>query len=146
MKDTTELLLELEQAKSTIEFQEFLKQNKATLRRETFGDYVLKLCAKYEIKASLLQPQIAMSKAQFYNLLNGTRHPSKESVLKMAFGLQATCEEADELLRIAGFQILDPKKKEDAILIFGLEQKKEPGKIDELLREYGCKIRLVDET
>ena len=130
MKDTTELLLELEQAKSTVEFQQFLKQNTAALGRETFGDFVLNLCAKYEIKASRLQPQIAMSKAQFYNLLNGTRNPSKESVLKMAFGLQATCEEADELLRIAGYQTLDPKKKEDAILIFGLEQKKEPGKID----------------
>ena len=144
MKETTELLFELEQAKSTVEFQEFLKQNTSTLRRETFGDLVLNLCAKYEIKASRLQPQVAMSKAQFYNLLNGTRHPSKESALKIAFGLQVSLEEANALLSIAGYQTLDPKKKEDAILIFGLEKKKEPGKIDELLREYGCKIRLVD--
>ena len=36
--------------------------------------------------------------------------------------------------------------KDTTELLLELEQKKEPGKIDELLREYGCKIRLVDET
>ena len=95
--------------------------------------------------ASSLQPQIAISKSQFYSILNGTRHPSKESVIKIAFGLQATRKELNELLRIVGYHALEPQNKEDAIIIFGLEQKKEVGKVDELLREYKSKIRLSDK-
>lgn len=144
-KNTTELANELEQAKTTIEFEEFLKRNDAEMHRDSFGDVVLKLCAKYEVIPSALQPQIAISKSQFYSLLNGTRNPSKESVIKIAFGLKITQSEINELLQSTGYHALDPKDREDAIIIFGLENKKEVGKIDELLREYHSKIKLVDK-
>lgn len=144
-KNTTELVQELEQAKTTQEFQSFLKRNDAEMHRSSFGDIVLKLCAVHEMTASALQLQIAISKSQFYSLLNGTRHPSKECVFKIAFGLQATRRELDELLQTAGYYVLDPKNKEDAIIIFGLENKKEVGKIAELLKEYNSKISLLDK-
>ncbi len=144
-KNTTELAQELEQAKTTIEFEDFLKRNDIEMHRDSFGDCVLKLCARYEITPSSLQTQIAISKSQFYSLLNGTRNPSKESVIKIAFGLKITQGEINELLQASGYQALDPKNKEDAIIIFGLDNKKDVGKIDELLREYHSKIRLVDK-
>lgn len=144
-KDTKAFEKELGQIKNTEEFIEFLKRNEDKMKKESFGDCVLRLCEKYEMTASSLQPQIAISKSQFYSILNGTRHPSKESVIKIAFGLQATRKELNELLRIVGYHALEPQNKEDAIIIFGLEQKKEVGKVDELLREYKSKIRLSDK-
>ncbi len=144
-KNTTELLHELEEAKTTKEFHDFLKLNGSEMHRASFGDIVLRLCASYEMTASSLQLQIAISKSQFYNLLNGTRNPSKESVFKIAFGLYITQNELNELLQAAGYQALDPKNREDAIIIFGLENKKEVGLIDELLREYRSKIKLTDK-
>lgn len=144
-KDTKAFEKELGQIKNTEEFIEFLKRNEDKMKRESFGDCVLRLCEKYGMTASSLQPQIAISKSQFYSILNGTRHPSKESVIKIAFGLQATRKELNELLRIVGYHALEPQNKEDAIIIFGLEQKKEVGKVDELLREYKSKIRLSDK-
>ena len=115
------------------------------MKRESFGDCVLRLCDKYGMTASSLQPQIAISKSQFYSISNCPRPPGKESVIKIAFGLQATRKELNELLRIVGYHALEPQNKEDAIIIFGLEQKKEVGKVDELLREYKSKIRLSDK-
>lgn len=144
-KNTTELINELEQAKSTKEFAEFLKCNDAEIRRESFGDNVLRLCARYEMTASSLQLQIAVSKSQFYSLLNGTRNPSKETVLKIALGLKITQSETNDLLKLSGYCPLDPKNKEDAIIIFGIENKKEVEKIDELLKEYHSKIKLLDK-
>ena len=144
-KDTKTFEKELGHIKNTEEFIEFLKRNEDKMKRESFGDCVLRLCDKYGMTASSLQPQIAISKSQFYSILNGTRHPSKESVIKIAFGLQATRKELNGLLRIVGYHALEPQNKEDAIIIFGLEQKKEVGKVDELLREYKSKIRLSDK-
>ena len=144
-KHTTELINELEQAKTTKEFEAFLKCNAAEMHGERFGDGVLRLCARYEITASSLQLRIAISKSQFYSLLNGTRNPSKESVIKIAFGLGITQSETNDLLKVSGYRPLDPKNKEDAIIIFGIENKKEIGKIDELLKEYNSKIKLLDK-
>ena len=144
-KNTEELLNELEQAKNTKEFEEFLKRNDAKMHRESFGDTLLALCAEHEMAPSSLQPKIAISKAQFYYLLNGTRNPSKESVIKIALGLKATVNETNRLLRASGFHALDPKEREDAIITFGIENQKEVGKVDELLREYHSKIRLLDK-
>lgn len=144
-KNTTELVNELEQAKNTTEFEDFLKRNDVEMHRDSFGDCVLKLCAKYEVTPSVLQPQIAISKSQFYSLLNGTRNPSKESIIKIAFGIKVTQNEVNELLQAAGYHALDPKDREDAIIMFGLENQKEVGKIDELLKEYHSKIRLMDK-
>lgn len=144
-KNTAELLNELEQAKNTIEFEDFLKRNDVEMHRDSFGDCVLKLCAKYEVTPSVLQPQIAISKSQFYSLLNGTRNPSKESVIKIAFGLKITQSEMNELLQASGFHALDPRDREAAIIMFGLDNQKEVGKIDELLKEYHSKIRLLDK-
>lgn len=144
-KNTKELVNELEQAKNTKEFEDFIKRNDVELQRESFGDAVLRLCAKYEITPSSLQPQIAISKSQFYNLLNGTRNPSKESVIKIALTLGVTQKEMNELLFASGFHALDPRDRDDAIILFGIENCKEVGKIDELLREYNSKIKLLDK-
>lgn len=144
-KNTEELVNELEQVKTTKEFEAFLKRNDVEMHRESFGDIILRLCAKYEITPSALQTQIAISKSQFYSLVNGTRKPSKESVVKIAFGLKVTPDEINELLRAAGFHSLEPRDREDAILLFGIEHKKEVGKVEELLREYHSKISLLDK-
>ena len=144
-KHTEELVNELEQAKNTKEFEEFIKRNDVELQRESFGDAVLRLCAKHEITPSLLQPRIAISKSQFYSLLNGTRNPSKESVIKIALTLGVTQKEINELLFASGFHALDPRDRDDAIILFGIENCKEVGKIDELLREYNSKIKLLDK-
>lgn len=145
MKNTEELVYELEQAKTTQEFQEFLKTNDVEMHRDSFGDYVIKLCAKYELTPSFIQTQIAISKSQFYSLINGTRNPSKESVIKIVFGLKVNVNEANELLRAAGLHALDPRNREDAIIMFGIEKKKDASKIEELLQEYHSKIKLLDK-
>ena len=144
-KITEELVNELEQVKNTKEFELFLKRNAEEMKRESFGDCVLKLCAKYEMTPSFLQTQIAISKSQFYSLINGTRNPSKESVIKIAFGLKVDISEANELLRSTGLHALDPRNKEDAIIIFGIEKQKDVSKIEELLKEYHSKMELLDK-
>ena len=134
-KITEELINELEQAKNTKEFVDFLKRNDAEMQRESFGDTLLRLCAKYEITPSILQPQIAISKSQFYCLLNGTRNPSKESVIKIAFGLKINQREVNELLQAAGYHALDPKDREDAIIMFGLENEKDENRTKKKQKE-----------
>lgn len=140
-ESTKEILNKIESANTWEELGDILKG----LEKVTFGDRLSQLCIKYQIKPSKLQLEVAISKTMFYDVMNGTRKPSKETVIKIALVMKITEEELNELLKLAGHKELYPKKKEDAIIIFGLKNKKDIVEIDELLKEYGSKIRIKEQ-
>lgn len=139
-ESTNEILNQIESAKSWEELGNILEG----LEQITFGSRVSDLCVKYQTKPSKLQLGVSISKTMFYDVMNGTRTPSKETVIKIAFALRATETELNELLKLAGHKELYPKKKEDAIIIFGLKNNKGVDEIDALLKEYGSKIQLLE--
>ena len=57
-----------------------------------------------------------------YALFNGSRKPSRDTVIKlgMAFGLDL--EETQKLLSAAGFGGLYPKIKRDAVIIYAIQR------------------------
>ncbi|MBQ3543951.1 MAG: hypothetical protein IJA34_03010 [Lachnospiraceae bacterium] len=140
-ESTKEILNKIESANTWEELGDILRG----LEKITFGDRLSQLCIKYQIKPSKLQLEVAVSKTMFYDVMNGTRKPSKETVIKIALVMKITEEELNELLKLAGHKELYPKKKEDAIIIFGLKNKKDIVEIDELLKEYGSKIRIKEQ-
>lgn len=140
-ESTKEILNKIESANTWEELGDILRG----LEKITFGDRLSQLCVKYQIKPSKLQLEVAVSKTMFYDVMNGTRKPSKETVIKIALVMKITEEELNELLKLAGHKELYPKKKEDAIIIFGLKNKKDIVEIDELLKEYGSKIRIKEQ-
>ena len=125
-ESTKEILNKIESANTWEELGDILKG----LEKVTFGDRLSQLCIKYQIKPSKLQLEVAISKTMFYDVMNGTRKPSKETVIKIALVMKITEEELNELLKLAGHKELYPKKKEDAIIIFGLKNKKDIVEID----------------
>ena len=140
-ESTKEILNKIESANTWEELGDILRG----LEKITFGDRLSQLCVKYQIKPSKLQLEVAVSKTMFYDVMNGTRKPSKETVIKIALVMKITEEELNELLKLAGHKELYSKKKEDAIIIFGLKNKKDIVEIDELLKEYGSKIRIKEQ-
>ena len=142
-KTTEEIANEMDAANSIEEIMEILE--KYNIGRQTFGDRLLELCAQYGVKTSELQKNVAVSKSQFYAAVNGTREPSKETVLKIAITLGVTQEEINELLKLAKHKELYAKNNEDAIILFGLNKKMDIYEIDNLLKQYDSKIRLLDE-
>lgn len=139
-ESTNEILNQIESAKSWEELGDILDG----LEQVTFGNRLTELCVKYQTKPSKLQLSVAISKTMFYDVMKGDRIPSKETVIKIAFALHATEEELNELLKLAGQKELYPKKKEDAIIMFGLKNHKSVEEIVQLLKEYGSKLELLE--
>ena len=142
-KSTEEIANEMDRATSFQEVKDIIEQN--GIGRETFGDRLLKLCEKYGKKQAELQRDVTVSKSQFYAVINGTRNPSKEAVIKIALALGVSLEEINELLKLAGYKELYPKNREDAIIRFGIEHKKDIYEISQVLKEYHSKLNLLDE-
>ena len=54
------------------------------------------------------------------SVLSGSGRPSRNRLLCLCYGLEASIEETQELLRLCGIAELYPKRKRDAIIYYGL--------------------------
>ncbi len=109
-----------------------------------FGDRLYELCENRDKKFKDVMADIAVSQSMLYDVLNNKKIPSKETVIKIAFGIGLSEAELNELLKLANHKELYAKNKEDAIIIFGLKNKKDIYDIDKMLETNGFKMKLVD--
>ena len=72
-----------------------------------------------------LQKSPVIKKAQLneiygYQILAGKRMPSRDKLIALAFGMELSLEETQQLLKYAGFSPLYPKSDRDSIIIWSL--------------------------
>ncbi len=65
--------------------------------------------------------QSGMSEIYLHQIFAGRRNPSRNRLLCLCYGLGASIEEAQELLKLCGMAQLYPKLKRDAIIYYGLQ-------------------------
>ena len=73
-------------------------------------------------KAALAK-QSGMSEIYLHQIFAGRRNPSRNRLLCLCYGLDASVEETQELLKRCGKAQLYPKLKRDAIIYYGLLHK-----------------------
>lgn len=141
MSETTEEILnKIESASSWSELGDILDG----LEKVTFGDKLLELCQKYEIKPSSLYIDAMISKAMYYAILRNERNPGRDNVIKIGLAIRLKVDELNELLKLAGHKELYPKRKQDAIIIFALNNNKSNEEIEKLLNEYGSTLKIEE--
>lgn len=118
MVDTTNALLK--RIVSSKDFREVLKENKDAFEELSVSDYLRGLC-----KERGMVPEQVIKKAQIdrtygHQIFNGTRIPSRDKLIQIAFGFGLSMDETQKLLKSAGKSALYPKFKRDAAIIFGL--------------------------
>ena len=70
-----------------------------------------------------------------YQIFNGTRKPSRDKLLQLAFGFPLTYKETLTLLRIAGVYSLYVRRRRDSIIIFALTKGFSLEQLNELLEQ-----------
>ena len=88
-----------------------------------FSAYITALCA-----GRGLVPQRVITKADLENsyghqLFKGSRKPSRDTVIKLAFGFDADLELTQEMLKYSRTVPLYPRVKRDAVLIYCLKHR-----------------------
>ena len=74
-----------------------------------------------------------MSEVYLHQVFAGRRNPSRDRLLCLCVGLETTLEEAQRLLKQAGYAPLYPRLKRDAIISFGIVHHMELGEINDKL-------------
>lgn len=119
-KNTDDLRQEL---MDSPDLTQFLTRNQEHFVNENISDLLNQLFERKNISKAALAKQSGMSEIYLHLIFAGRRNPSRNRLLCLCFGLDATVEEAQELLRLCKMAQLYPKLKRDAIIYYGLQHK-----------------------
>ena len=117
MKDTNDLRQELMEK---ADLNQFLSENQDSFARESVCELLEKLMKKRKMSKAVLARLSGMSEVYLHQLFSGRRKPSRSRLLCLCFGMSATLEETQELLKRCGYAQLYPKNKRDAIILYGI--------------------------
>ena len=117
---TEELLALLFKERS---LEQFLKRDGTDFLTPSFSDYLKDCCRKRGEVPERVILRANLEKSYGHQLFNGKRNPSRDTVLQLAFALEADVAQAQEMLKIAQRSSLYPRIKRDAVLIYCLHHR-----------------------
>ena len=117
MRDTNNLQQELMAAP---DLDRFLTENQDNFNDGNIHELLNTLFQKRKLSKAALAKRSGMSEVYLHQVFSGRRNPSRSRLICLCFGLSATLEESQELLKQGGFAQLYPKNRRDAIIIYGL--------------------------
>ena len=102
------------------DLEQFLSQNQEQFVNISVSELLNHLFEKKYISKAALAKQSGMSEIYLHQIFAGRRNPSRNRLLCLCYGLGASVEETQELLKLCGMAQLYPKLKRDAIIYYGL--------------------------
>ncbi len=120
-KKTTELDDILNYIDNENELKDYLNQ---TLSNPilTFVDYMEQLRISKNIKKSALIESADIHRTYAYQILNGTKHPSRDNIIKLCIGGQFSIDETNRALTLGGYNKLYAKDQRDSLITFCLNK------------------------
>ncbi|MCI5892415.1 MAG: helix-turn-helix transcriptional regulator [Clostridiales bacterium] len=128
-KITDELLKEL---KNADDIQAFLDSHEQEFISETPVDYLNYIINSRKTSIAEIAKKSGVGN-YVYKVFNNERKPSREVMIAIALGIGLSLEEAQLLLRISKFAILDSRDKRDSIIIYGFINHLTVFEVDDLL-------------
>lgn len=116
IKKPTDKLMEALNASSNIDH--YLKDAEDYLIDSPLFTYLNQLTDEKNIKKSQAIKNAELNEIYGYQIFSGKRFPSRDKLIALAFGMDLSLEETQQLLKYGGFAPLYPKNKRDSIIIW----------------------------
>lgn len=110
----------------------YIHDNIRVFDERSFAALLTELYEKKLSKATLAR-RAGISEVYLHQVFSGRRNPSRDRLVCICVGLEATLEETQELLKHAGYAQLYPRIKRDAIISHGLFHRTPLGEINDKL-------------
>ena len=116
-KSTDDLQQEL---MDTANLDTYLHGNGPFFTEQSIQESLEKLYDRKAISKAALARKSGMSEVYLHQVFSGRRNPSRDRLLCLCIGLEATLEETQRLLKQAAYAQLYPKNRRDAIITYGI--------------------------
>ena len=133
-KLTGDLLAELS---TSADLTKYLADNRTEIITGEIGSLVENIRQTNKISKAELARKAGISEFYLYQLLNGRRKPSRNTLLAMCLGLGCTEKQTENLLRSGGYSPLYVRFKQDAIVLYGIMHGWDALKVNDMLFEQG---------
>lgn len=133
-KDTGNLLKILNNSKSV---GDYLAKEEAHMIKTTLSEELLKYIKEKDTTASSLFKTAGIDKSYGYEIINGTKRPTRDKVLRLLIALNLSQDEAQSVLKATGYPALYPKDERDTIILFALNQGGDINNINDTLYDMG---------
>jgi len=107
------------------DIENFLNTHSDDLQVLPFHQHITNLTNEKGVVPEQVIKNSGIERTYGHQLYNGTRNPSRDKIIQLAFGLKLSLEETQKLLTIGSRNPLYPRIKRDAAIIFCLNHKKD---------------------
>lgn len=94
-----------------------IRQNADEMECVPFSVHINQLCSDRNTVPERIIKKSGIERTYGHKLFNGTRQPSRDKVIQLAFGFELSLDETQELLKIARRSTLYPRIERDAVFI-----------------------------
>lgn len=105
------------------DIKDFMEENRKDMYLESFSEFISGLCVRKDEVPERVIKRGNIERSFGHQLFKGTKRPSRDTVLQLAFGFQSDTAEAQELLRRSGMSTLYPRVKRDAAILYCLHHR-----------------------
>lgn len=116
-KGTGDLEEELMSADS---IDSYIHDNEDCFFERSITETLEELYERKAVSKALLARQSGMSEVYLHQVFSGRRNPSRDRLLCLCIGLEATLEETQRLLKLSAYAQLYPRSRRDAIIAYGI--------------------------
>lgn len=118
-------------------FEAFVEENAELLSPLRLCGYLAELRRKSGLTIGQIVLRCNIDRTYLHQILNGTRNPSRDKVIQLAFGFGLDDDEAQELLKAAQMNPLYPRIVRDAAILRCLHDRKRFDETQALLGRMG---------
>lgn len=115
------------------DFGKVLETNDDSFETQSISEYLKGLCEERGLVVGQVIKKSEVDRTYGHQIFNGTRVPSRDKLIQLAFGLELSLDETQKLLKKSGKSMLYAKVKRDAACIYGISHEMNIMQVQELL-------------
>jgi len=127
----------LRQLFDTPDLETFMDGHAADMELPPFHAYLMDLCRATSQVPEQVIKRATIERTYGHQLFNGTRNPSRDKVIQLAFGLKLDLDGTQRLLQVAQKSPLYPRIKRDAAILYCLSHQKDILETQSVLQSLG---------
>jgi transcriptional regulator with XRE-family HTH domain len=124
----------------TPNLEQFIEDNAIEMKFLSFSGYITELCKRQGNVAERVIKRANIERSFGHQIFKGSRNPSRDTVLQLAFGFEADIDMAQDLLKHAGMSTLYPRMPRDAAVIYCLHHHFSIMETQQVLHELGLPL------
>ncbi len=137
LKKTQDLL---EILKGVAQPGDYIEKEEDNLVKMELHEYIRNILNSKGISSGQLIKNSGLDRTYTYQILSGTKKPSRDKVLAICFTLKLSFEEIQDLLKATGYPILYARISRDSIIIFALQHNITLTDTNEMLFDFGYSL------